>query len=426
LHQAIYWGVNPQHPAPDNWIFEQPDAAIHGQVSKPHHENSKPPVLWTADALENGEEVRYYDIGWISDVHFRDPKIRARLVKETLKHNRFKKLMIIGDLFSNELMPKLPKAIRSAPTHFRERLQSWREVVFAFFQLNDGVEEARKNARLESIRRQVESGDLFGFDVKKDLPPDQQEIIEMFRRLRMEGIEIVFLPGNHDNEWRKRWLNQDIYAYDDRGNAYPIPVRVDDTFELPDGRVAHSLHGHDQDEIASDPNNPKLKAGMYGYDRGSDIDDIIRKERERRGIYSEKYFAAHGKKWAKEFLADFEQRVAAEAAKKGASVVFFGHTHAPGMRYVDVGGKQILVVNTGSAQNMTEFNFAGVRPLEKGGAIEVARIMRPWGSPQTNGNGRRVPFYRELYYLWRSIKVAYGFRNGHGYAVASPALSYSA
>jgi UDP-2,3-diacylglucosamine pyrophosphatase LpxH len=302
-----------QAPAPkQRLIYREP--AGPQEISRPH-DNGKSlspsqvllkPTPWAPDP---GEEIRSYDTLIISDNHLKDPHMRAQLLKDLLLHHRFKHLILLGDFLD--------------------------------------------------------------YEVDTPLTPEQYEIVRLIlQRADEEGVQVTYVPGNHDGRWRSR-VGRDIRLKAPSGRTVSIHVQLYARIQLPDGRIMHLEHGDGRDGLILD-RKMLQHLGSWAFNHLQELDYWLDRERQRRGIYSEFSFAILGKRLVKRWLRDYRQRVISAAARGQADIGAAGHNHVAEMRYVD----GLLYVNTGDDQNPWYAGAVGIREMAPGSTKAEIELLK--------------------------------------------------
>ncbi len=180
-------------------------------------------------------------------------------------------------------------------------------------------------------------GDIIDLERMKSRPrfPDlHRQVVNRFIRLANSGTEVVYIPGNHDHEFR------DLVGRDVCG----VPVRMNAEYVTADGRRLLVAHGDELDSILR--NGTGIEAvGAAAYAVLMQVDVMVNQFRERLG-HDHLSISRHVKlrlSSANEFIARFEVEAARYAAERGYDGIVCGHIHRPGVRVVD----DILYCNDG-------------------------------------------------------------------------------
>jgi UDP-2,3-diacylglucosamine pyrophosphatase LpxH len=165
-------------------------------------------------------------------------------------------------------------------------------------------------------------------------PQLHNDVVQKLLRKVRKGVRIVYVPGNHDE-----------FLRDFAGSTFGgIEIVEEAVHETADGRRVLVFHGDKFDVVVS---HVRWLAylGDSAYEAAIWLSSRISRVRRRMGLpyWS---FSAWGKqkvKRAVNFIGDFENAVAAEAARHGADVVLCGHIHHPVMKRIGM----VDYVNTG-------------------------------------------------------------------------------
>jgi UDP-2,3-diacylglucosamine pyrophosphatase LpxH len=194
--------------------------------------------------------------------------------------------------------------------------------------------------------------------------PAQQEVVNEVRQWRRGGVNVVFLPGNHDE--LKVGLVEELFG--------PIPSTNSLIHRTSDGARMLVIHGH-QFDGSLNPNRLLPIIGSRVYARGQRIHDWYNRRSEQgtdEGRSLSDYFR-HPARKAIEFLTDFRDRAVLAAARDHkADGVICGHIHRSDHRAIG----NVLYVNDGDwVLNRTAL------VEDEDGAL---RIIRWAGSRQDN------------------------------------------
>jgi UDP-2,3-diacylglucosamine pyrophosphatase LpxH len=165
--------------------------------------------------------------------------------------------------------------------------------------------------------------------------PAQQEVVNEVRQWRRGGVNVVFLPGNHDEP--KIGLVEELFG--------PIPATSSLIHTTIDGARMLVIHGH-QFDGSLNPNRLLPIIGSRVYARGQRIHDWYNRRSEAgndEGRWLSDYFRNPARK-AIEFLTDFRDRAVLAAARDHkADGVICGHIHRSDHRAIG----NVLYVNDG-------------------------------------------------------------------------------
>ena len=176
--------------------------------------------------------------------------------------------------------------------------------------------------------------DLERMKLRPSFPDLHRQIVKRFIQLAASGTEVIYIPGNHDHEFR------DMVGRDVCG----IPVRMNADYVTADGRRLLIAHGDELDGILR--NGTGIEAvGAAAYAVLMQVDVMVNQLRERLG-HDHLSISRHVKlrlSSANEFIARFEEEAARYAAERGYDGIVCGHIHRPGVRMFD----EVLYCNDG-------------------------------------------------------------------------------
>jgi UDP-2,3-diacylglucosamine pyrophosphatase LpxH len=165
--------------------------------------------------------------------------------------------------------------------------------------------------------------------------PEQQEVVNEVRQWRRGGVNVVFIPGNHDES--VTGLVEELFG--------PIPATYSLTHTTGAGARMLVIHGHQFDGTLN-PNRLLPMIGSRVYARGQRIHDWYnrRSERESAEGRSLSDYIRDPARRAIEFLTDFRDRAVLAAARDHkADGVICGHIHRSDHRPIG----NVLYVNDG-------------------------------------------------------------------------------
>lgn len=172
-------------------------------------------------------------------------------------------------------------------------------------------------------------GDIIDLARMKSRPrfPDvHMAVVSRLISLASEGVEVVFIPGNHDFEFR------DLAGSEICG----IPVQLEAVHETPLGEKWLVMHGDILDGRIRQGTNLE-KFGAAAYFLLTEADALI--NRFRLSLGQDYYSMSAGLKarlsGAREYVERFETFAAAYAGERGFDGVVCGHIHKPGVRMID-------------------------------------------------------------------------------------------
>jgi len=187
--------------------------------------------------------------------------------------------------------------------------------------------------------------DLLMLQKHKYFPQDHLTVIQKILRRARKGLEIFYIPGNHDKRMRKlaaeALRDGDILRLGDN-----IVVEQLHIFETKNAEKYLVLHGDEFDrESAFSEFWEKL--GSHGYDVVMWLDEHINKFLKRLG-FKEIQFSAWCKSWVKGLIRDyfqnFNEAVASVGRNYGVDGIVYGHVHTPGDKYIN----GVRVINLGA------------------------------------------------------------------------------
>ena len=213
---------------------------------------------------------------WISDLHIGSTQCQADVLLDFLKYNESEKLYLVGDII-----------------------------------------------------------DFWALSKKVYWPRDHNTIIQKILRKARHGTQVVYIPGNHDENIR----DYDNYVFGD------IVVKNSDVHTTALGQRLLIVHGDEYDTIAK-YHKWMAKLGSKGYDYLLDINRLLRSIRRLFKIQSQFSLAAFVKfkvKNAVQFISDYEESIVNTLKDGQFDGVVCGHIHHAEIK--DIGG--FLYVNTG-------------------------------------------------------------------------------
>ena len=204
-------------------------------------------------------------------------------------------------------------------------------------------------------------------------PPAHAAVVERLLALARRGVEVVYVPGNHD-AFARNWCG---------ATAAGVRIEREVLHQAADGRRYLLVHGDAYDP--GEHNHPLAKvAGDLLYRALMRADGAWRNGRRLCGL-PETSLAAWAKGCsglARQVVERFQDRLVAEARARGVDGVVCGHIHSPASRTLD----GVAYVNCG---DWVESLSAAVEGLD--GAVELVRwrpayrrtarmatSLRPW------------------------------------------------
>jgi UDP-2,3-diacylglucosamine pyrophosphatase LpxH len=151
-------------------------------------------------------------------------------------------------------------------------------------------------------------------------------VIAELVRLASQGTEVIYIPGNHDFQFRS-WAGRDICG---------IPVALEAIHETATGRKLLVMHGDVLDRQIRQGTGLE-KFGATAYLLLMEANTIINRIRRRLG---QDYFPLMAGikrrlRGANAYIERFEEVAAEYAAGRGFDGVVCGHIHRPGIRMIN-------------------------------------------------------------------------------------------
>jgi len=159
-------------------------------------------------------------------------------------------------------------------------------------------------------------------------------LLQKILRLARKGVEVIYVPGNHDDRVR------DFCGVHFGG----VVVARDAIHETADGRRFLVTHGDEFDGVVQHAKWLSM-LGDWAYGAALAANTAINRAGRRFGFgyWSFSAFLKTKVKKALQFIEDFESAVAEEARRRGVDGVICGHIHKAEMR--DING--IAYINDG-------------------------------------------------------------------------------
>ncbi len=157
-------------------------------------------------------------------------------------------------------------------------------------------------------------------------PQAHNDVVQKVLRLARKGVEVIYVPGNHDEVVR------DFCGVHFGG----VVVARDIVHQTADGRRFLVMHGDEFDGVVQYA--PWLAfVGDWAYRTVLMLNTLVNRVRRRLGFgyWSLSAFLKVKVKNALQFIEDFEGAVAAEARRRGVDGVICGHIHKAEMRDID-------------------------------------------------------------------------------------------
>ncbi|MGJ5640764.1 UDP-2,3-diacylglucosamine diphosphatase [Formosa sp. S-31] len=189
--------------------------------------------------------------------------------------------------------------------------------------------------------------DIWQFN-KRYFPKSHMQVIKKIMDMASEGIEVIYIAGNHD-EMLRRFCDSTI------GN-FSIVNKY--TTEL-DGKNAWFFHG-DIFDVSIQNAKWLAKLGSYGYDLLILINRFVNWGLTHLG--REKYSLSkrikNGVKGAVKYINDFEKIAADLAIEQGYDYVVCGHIHQPKMLIKENKHGKTMYLNSGDwVENFTALEY---------------------------------------------------------------------
>lgn len=214
---------------------------------------------------------------WISDLHIGSTQCQADMLLDFLKHNDSEKLYLVGDII-----------------------------------------------------------DFWSLSKKMYWPKTHNTIIQKLLRKARQGTQIIYIPGNHDENVRE----YDSFVFGD------IVVKNSDIHTTLQGKHFLVVHGDEYDMVARH-HQWLAKIGSVGYDWLIEINRFLRLFRRILNLPSSHFslaaFVKFKVKNAVQFMSDYEQSIVYTLRNQNLNGVICGHIHHAEIK--DIEG--FLYVNTG-------------------------------------------------------------------------------
>ena len=197
-----------------------------------------------------------------------------------------------------------------------------------------GTRRAQPAALLDYLRQTERTrlylvGDMIdGWSLRQKWYWDQlhNDVIQKIMRKARKGTKVIFIPGNHDENFR-----------DFTGHRFGhVAVMREAVYKSGSGLRYLILHGDKFDNVIYfAPGLAKL--GDWAYERLMDMNGVVNGLRRLLGFgkWSLSAYIKHKVKKAVEFISRFEEAVVREAHARGCQGVICGHIHTPDNRMID-------------------------------------------------------------------------------------------
>lgn len=183
---------------------------------------------------------------------------------------------------------------------------------------------------------------------KRYFPKSHLKIIKKIMSMSADGVEIVYITGNHDEMLRK-------FSGTSIGNISIVDKLV---LEL-HGKKAWFFHG-DVFDVSIQNAKWLAKLGGYGYDALTLLNRFVNWYLERRGKerYSLSKKVKNGVKGAIKYINDFEKVISDLAIENGYDYVVCGHIHQPKMEHIENKHGKTMYLNSGDwVENFTALEY---------------------------------------------------------------------
>ena len=192
--------------------------------------------------------------------------------------------------------------------------------------------------------------DIWQFS-KRYWPKSHMRVLKQFIAWMSQGIEVVYIPGNHD-EMMRRFKGFEL-------GSFRIENKL--SLKLPDGK-AWVFHG-DVFDVTMKYSKWLAKAGAVGYDSLIQINRLVNFISNRvfgKGNLSLSKKIKNSVKSAVKFINDFEETATGIAAENGYAYVVCGHIHQPIIRDYSTPNGTVTYLNSGDwIENLTSLEYNG-------------------------------------------------------------------
>ena len=189
--------------------------------------------------------------------------------------------------------------------------------------------------------------DVWQFN-KRYFPKSHLKVIKKIMDMAADGVEVVYITGNHDELFRK-------FSGRTFGNISIVDKKVMDL----DGKKAWFFHG-DVFDVSITHAKWLAKLGGYGYSLLILINRFINWCLEKMGRvkYSLSKKIKNKVKGAIKFVSDFENTIADLAIINGYDYVVCGHIHQPKMLIKETKLGKTMYLNSGDwVENFTALEY---------------------------------------------------------------------
>lgn len=155
---------------------------------------------------------------------------------------------------------------------------------------------------------------------------DHNALIRRIFKMVKKGVEVIYIPGNHDKELR------DMAGFDFAG----IKIRKEDIHITADSRRLLLLHGDKFDGVLNEKLMFLYTLGDRCYDIALLLSRIVNRVLMLFGYdWSLSRYLKTKVKNVVKFINDFEHLVVAEARSRKVDGIICGHIHTPELRMID-------------------------------------------------------------------------------------------
>ncbi len=215
-----------------------------------------------------------------------------------------------------------------------------------------GCRASEALAYLSSIKPQrlILNGDIVdGWQFKKKYwPASHTKVVKEILHLAAKGTEVYYLPGNHDEYFRK------FVGYT-LGNIHIENKLVQEI----DGKTAWFFHG-DVFDVTMQHSKWLTRLGSESYDFLIWLNYQVNRVLEFMGKEKKSFSKQikNGVKSAVKYINKFEELCAEIAVSKGYDYVICGHIHQPEIRTISFEEKNVMYLNSGDwVENMTALEY---------------------------------------------------------------------
>ena len=189
--------------------------------------------------------------------------------------------------------------------------------------------------------------DIWQFS-KRYFPKSHLKVIKKIMDFASEGVEVIYITGNHDEMLRK-------FSETTIGNISIVDKLV---LNL-DGKKAWFFHG-DVFDVSIQNAKWLAKLGGYGYDLLTLLNRSVNWFLEKRGKerYSLSKKIKNGVKGAIKYINDYESVISDLAIENGYDYVICGHIHQPKIEHIENKNGSTMYLNSGDwVENFTALEY---------------------------------------------------------------------